>query len=255
MTWIRKNAPKMISLLMTGSLAGVATLALAGGDAPLSRVLLSSGELRGAGIAFPGSGVDTWPNTCGDAGGHGRYAENQDGPTISTDMLRHFEARGFTLESLCLGLGGAANFDPDSGAQLPRALTTDGGISVLLNLPDCFKGGKPYHDCGQRFHLYIPFENEEHDKVDAEELAKIDTLVRAYIKRTGVEGKFTWKDLKQSDPWGFTAIQYYYASKSLPGGYGYVLWGGEGDDPVAEDVDLASYRKKPSGWSIWFDED
>src|SRR5687767_8821017 len=80
------------------SLVVSTALAWAGADVVVDRILMTADELRGAGLTFDGNGLDPWPNECGEAG--------KNGLAVSSDMLRHFEARGFTLESLCLGLSG-----------------------------------------------------------------------------------------------------------------------------------------------------
>src|SRR4051812_47764569 len=67
--------------------------------------------------------------------------------SVSDPMLRHFEARGFSLHTLCLALQSDLRYDSETGKQLPIAVaarrTANGswiatGPSLLLNVPDCF---------------------------------------------------------------------------------------------------------------------
>ncbi|MGE0024306.1 MAG: hypothetical protein AB7S70_11820 [Hyphomicrobium sp.] len=232
--------------LLIGAVAYLAGPARAGTDVALNRILLTAAELRGAGITFDGNGLDSWPNECGDAGNNGL--------AVSNDMLRHFEARGFTLVSLCLGLSGATVFDPETGKQLPVAHVTDAEFEVVLNLPDCYRNGKPNHDCEFRYSHWegAKFDPEE-VKNSAGVSAETDTMVRSYIKTRRVTGRF---DIEALGHGVFdSTYSYFLATRALPRGYGYALHGGEGEDPASETVDLATYRNKPSGWSIWFDED
>jgi len=221
--------------------AATAPWPAAGGDARVGHILMTSAELRKAGLSLG----NKFPNTCGEAALFSL--------SISDKMLRHFERRGFTLESLCLGLSGMARFDMETGRQLPVALV-HGQTAVLLNLPDCFAGGKPLHDCAYLYDSNIPFKLEADDKDGhAESMAELGAKVRAYIRRRGAAGKVTTDELGGMVT---SAIEYFWASPALPDGYGYALHGGEGDDPEAEinDVDLATYRKTPNLWSLWFEE-
>ncbi|MGE0024305.1 MAG: hypothetical protein AB7S70_11815 [Hyphomicrobium sp.] len=224
-------------------LASVPPPALADDDY-FGNIQLSSAELREIGLAIGGTGVEPFPNTCGDAA-----------PiplSVSNEMLAHFTAKGFTLESLCLGAGGMIRHDPETGRQLPAAIV-DGKHGVMLNLPACFAGGTPYQDCDVRFneevYFEIPAEEREAHKA---QLAALDAKVRVHISAHGVTGKFDWADLGDSDAYE-GSIGYFLVSPALPRGYGYALLGTGAPDPQA-DVDLGTYRTQPTRWSIWLDE-
>jgi hypothetical protein len=80
--------------------------------------------------------------------------------SISEAFLKRYEARGFSLNSLCLALQSPLAFDPETGRRLPSYMIADldairrnemeeGSVSPTLPLrvPDCFKRGAPLHDC------------------------------------------------------------------------------------------------------------
>jgi hypothetical protein len=99
--------------------------------------------------------------------------------SISNDVLSRFTRRGFSVQSVCLGLvSGGNRYDPETGRRMPTYVIfdkpamegkyTEGwrqqGIEVTpgpeedyiseelpLDLPDCFKNGNPYTDCVFRF--------------------------------------------------------------------------------------------------------
>lgn len=101
--------------------------------------------------------------------------------SMSDAFLKRHTDRGFSRESVCLGLVSQVRFDPDTGRRLPTyvikypekvakalaaakkaklppketqwALMEDGGITdeLPLVLPDCFRNGTPYLDCVWRF--------------------------------------------------------------------------------------------------------
>ena len=117
------------------------------------------------------------PHRCYSYGGDGN------GKAISDAMLARHKARGFSLESTCLGLVSQARFDPETGRRLPtyiaaneedlrtalkgRALNsvpknelkewlTDSGFfseEQPFSVPSCFKDGAPYSDCNWHFDI------------------------------------------------------------------------------------------------------
>ncbi|TAU59251.1 hypothetical protein ELI13_38065 [Rhizobium ruizarguesonis] len=231
------------------SLAGIwvlAFLANAQGqdNAPVPKIILSAQELRSLGIAVHSQGAEELPHGCRDSG-------NPD-LSVSDEMLRHFKARGFSLESLCLGLSSWVLFDPETGRTIPRvAFSRD--LEIPLNLPDCFKNAVPFLDCDNRWvhwEHYEFTEQERKDNLDHEK--KVDEMVRNYIARNGVSGVFSIEALGQGvfD----SSFEWFLASPELPRGYGYALHGGEGDDPESEDVDLSTYRKEATVLSTWQDD-
>ncbi|NZD66195.1 hypothetical protein HX900_34680 [Rhizobium sp. WYCCWR 11290] len=214
-------------------------------DAPLPKIILSAHELRSLGIAVHSEGANELPNSCRGSG-------NAD-LSVSDEMLRHFTGRGFSLESLCLGLSSWVLFDPETGRTIPRvAFSHD--LEIPLNLPDCFKNAVPFLECDNRYVHWEHYEfPEEERKAHLEHAHKVDEMVRDYITRNGISGVFSIEALGQGifD----SSFEWFLASPALPRGYGYALHGGEGDDPESEDVDLSTYRKESTVISTWQDED
>jgi len=231
--------------LLACLLAGVAVSSPAiGDDDYFGNIKVTAAELREVGLAIEGTGVDPFPNACGAAASIPL--------SVSNEMLSHFKAKGFTLESLCLGVSGMFRFDMETGRQLPAAIV-DGQYGVMLNLPACFAGGTPYQDCDVRFDENVYLEISAEDRAaNKDRLAALDATVRSHIRDRGIDGKFEWNDLGDGEAFK-GSIGYFLATPALPRGYGYLVQGTGGNDPEA-DVDLATYRKRPSFWSIWFDE-
>ena len=142
--------------IMTMSLVSTT---LYGADYPV--IFTSNDELRRLGI-----GWSEFPNKC--------FARINHTMSISNEFFARFKSRGFTVESVCLGLLSETRYDPETGRRLPtyiyvnmRELALElredparknpafgvGSISneAPLDLPDCFKDGTPYKDCVFRF--------------------------------------------------------------------------------------------------------
>jgi hypothetical protein len=90
--------------------------------------------------------------------------------SISNEFLARFKHRGFTVQSVCLGLVSETRYDPETGYRLPSYIIADkeaiakdqrehgeivsfGAVTeeLPLDLPDCFRNGAPYSDCKFRF--------------------------------------------------------------------------------------------------------
>lgn len=117
--------------------------------------------------------------------------------SVSDDFLNQYQARGFSLNSLCLALQSPLAYDPETGQQLPSYMVADieavrqagptalqgefdvGVISEALPLvvPDCFKRGLPFHDC--KFRYDVRTGNE----LTAAELALIATGRRIFDEK------------------------------------------------------------------------
>ena len=80
--------------------------------------------------------------------------------SISDEFLARFLAKGFTLQSTCLGLISETHYDPESGRRLATYMIIDrklieqrsdepgaGTEELPLELPSCFKNANPYTDC------------------------------------------------------------------------------------------------------------
>src|SRR5260370_24276062 len=83
----------------------------------VTRSQMAVDELAGHGIALGGTQVRPFPNSC-QSSGNAKLS-------VSDRLLEYFRARGFTLESLCLGLSSKVRFDPESGMQLPLAFVPE----------------------------------------------------------------------------------------------------------------------------------
>jgi hypothetical protein len=214
----------------------------------LTRIRMTADELAAHGLAVRELRMRPFPNSCASSGNRRL--------SVSDEFLAHFRARGFTLESLCLGLSSHMHFDPETGRQLPLAYVPEVGphsrdADIPLNLPGCFRNAVPHLECDSKFDTWEVFRLEPHDN-PRPFARKFDVLVRQYIQRTGVSGVFKVEDLGQGL---FTSsYEWLLASSALPRGYGYALHGPEGDDPEVETVNLSTYRKKSDVGSIWSDE-
>jgi hypothetical protein len=200
-------------------------------------------ELRAQGIAVRGLTAKPFPNSCRSSGNASL--------SVSNRLLEHFKGRGFTLESVCLGLSSLVRFDPETGSQLPLAIVPDAG-EIPLNLPNCFRNAVSDLECDYKFDEWWGSRLDQSDITSNRSFSrKFDAMVRQHIKRNRISGVFKVEDLGHGL---FTSsYEWLLASRALPRGYGYALHGPEGDDPEEEEVDLSTYRKKSGGSSLWSD--
>ena len=140
-------------------------------------VLTDVNGLREAGIAFNWGPWEVKPfeKHCYYYGGGGYLL------SVSDQTLANYEAKGFSLQSLCTGLVSEARFDPETGGRLPTYIVVNehefkrtfngkdvsklskeqlgwlepGVVSdeLPLALPPCFKGGQPYADCTWKYDI------------------------------------------------------------------------------------------------------
>lgn len=88
------------------------------------------------------------------------YGEGGQLIRVSHELLLRYSERGFTLNSLCLGLMSSSLFDPETGKRLasyivvdPKALASgkiddiDATYEHPLELPQCFHRALVYSDC------------------------------------------------------------------------------------------------------------
>jgi hypothetical protein len=208
-------------------------------------------ELAAQGIAVRGTRARPFPSSCQSSGNAML--------SVSDDLLQHFKAQGFTLESLCLGLSSNILFDPDTGMQLPLAFVPeirgDQKNVFPLNLPFCFRDAVSYLECDNKFHTYFGSRWDQRERIENRTYwQQFDITVRQNIQKNRISGAFKW----QAIPGVFkiqvsTEIEWLLASTALPRGYGYALHGPEGDDPEVENVNLSTYRKKTNHSSLWND--
>ena len=178
--------------------------------------------------------------------------------SISSEMLEHFKARGFSLETLCLGLTTELAYNPESGARVPGVGLTQSSpyYGVNLNLPDCFKNGTPLLDCRVRYHWFWrvgasgPLERAKADSAEfyAKKAATLDRMMKTLLQAgtrklptmldRDLFGKLTNEEIAddifgQNPPGG---VDFIVVSKVFPRGYAYRIWTGHtaGDDPEEE---------------------
>lgn len=226
-------------------------------DEKVTRIRMTIGELRAQGIAVS-SYAKPFPNSC-QSSGNTRLS-------VSDDLLAHYQARGFTLESVCLAFSSHMRFDPETGRQLPLAfvpeITANGFDNEFpLNVPLCFRNGVSYLECDFKFDTWWGNRLDRRDLAQHRQFThSADAMIRAFIQEHRLSGVF-WRfgqDRLHIDrlPNGFfvgSAFEWILASRTLRRGYGYALHGPEGDDPEVEDVNLSTYRKKSGGSSLWSD--
>jgi hypothetical protein len=213
-------------------------------DDKLALIDMTASDLAHQGIAIRELRMRPFPNSCGPAGNPKL--------SISNELLQHFRTRGFSLESVCLGLSSHIHYDPETGQQLPLANLVELGrgreMVIPLNLPDCFRNGVSHLECNAKYDTWEHYRLKPRD--DPRPFAhKFDAMVRQHLERTNVSGVFQVEDLGHGL---FTSsYEWLLASPALPRGYGYALHGPEGDDPEMENVDLSTYRKKADVGALW----
>jgi hypothetical protein len=109
------------------------------------------------------------------------YGEGGLSLSVSDELLARYKAKGFSLNSLCMGLVSEVRFDPETGKRLPTYMLVDAvalkaatkgrdvrkltakqleaccsepGLmteELPLIVPACFKNGTPYSDCDWRY--------------------------------------------------------------------------------------------------------
>lgn len=107
MTTIRCLA---VSLILAAAVSARGAIAQ---DAPYPIVMKTTDALREAGIALHVPQAKHFKNKCY------AYGEASYRFSVSDDLLARYKAKGFTLESLCMGLVSEARFDPETGKRLP----------------------------------------------------------------------------------------------------------------------------------------
>ena len=210
----------------------------------LTLIRMTSGELAAHGIAVRELRMRPFPNSCA-AAGNPRLS-------VSNEFLAHFQGRGFSLESLCLGISSHMHFDPETGRQLPLVhipqLHPNRYANIPLNLPDCFRNAVPFLDCNVRYDTWERYRLKP-DEIERQSAIKLDRMVRQFIERKRFSGVFQIEALGHGifD----SGYEWLLASPALRRGYGYALHGPEGDDPEREEVDLSTYRKKADVGLPW----
>jgi len=222
-------------------------------DEKVTRIRMTVGELRMHGLAVRPI-AQPFSNSCESSGDAGL--------SVSDELLAHFKAQGFTLETVCLAFSSNMRFDPETGRRLPLAFLPeirDGSDNEFpLNVPLCFRNGIPYLECDYKFHSYwggkLSVQEVAEHRQSAQEM---DALLRNFIQQYRPVGVFWRQGMNQSrfPRWFSSNSEYelFLSSPVLPRGYGYALHGPEGDDPETEDVNLGTYRKKSGGSSLWSD--
>jgi hypothetical protein len=210
-------------------------------------ISMTAQQLRSEGIALQSAGAQPLPNSCAPAGSTGL--------SVSNEMLAAFQARGFTLESLCLGLASDFRFDPNSGKPMPFASLPDKSL-VPLNLPNCFGRAVPFLDCNWSWEHFGGSKIDEREKASRRGVGEtVDAIARNHINSKGYTGTFSPYATygKPGNIFGNSSIMLKLAtfSKALPLGYGYAFQHPEGDDPEGETVNLATHAKKSGAVPLW----
>jgi hypothetical protein len=216
-------------------------------------ISMTGQQLRSLGIALRSAGVQPLPNSCAPAGSTGL--------SVSNEMLTAFRARGFTIESLCLGLASDFHFDPDSGKPMPFASLPES--LVPLNLPNCFRRAVPFLDCNWSWEHFWGVKNDERERASLRGVGQtIDAIARNHINSKGYTGTFSpygtynkpgniFRQAESSSRSISIMLKLAMFSKALPLGYGYAFQHPEGDDPEGETVDLTTHAKRSGAVPIW----
>jgi hypothetical protein len=95
---------------------------------PPQKYKVSDEDLRNIGLAH--GEMPAFPHKC-----YGNVS-------ISNEFLSRFQARGFSLEALCLAIMSPwVQYHPETGKPLPVSK------DFLFVVPDCFRNGMPFLDC------------------------------------------------------------------------------------------------------------
>jgi hypothetical protein len=166
--------------------------------APYPILIQDFKELRSAGIALfqRGELKKNFPHLK-----HRCYSYGDGGYmiSISDTFLRGYEGRGFSLNSLCMGMISGIRFDPETGERIPtfivvRPKKKGKGVEAVtseltLGLPDCFKDGTPYSDCAMNFD---PITGKKHKATTVAFYADLGREIEADFKKNKAAGR--WKE-------------------------------------------------------------
>jgi hypothetical protein len=138
------------------------------------RYFSAAGDLLEKGTASAGAG---YPNKC---------FLNDEGSelTLSNGFVRHYTARGFSLEAICFAVsaGGWIKYDVETGKPLRTA------NAYLIDIPDCFKNGVPFLECTYNFEHQFGLKATEANRTKIRERAvAADKEIRSLIE----DGKFS----------------------------------------------------------------
>lgn len=144
----------------------------------------------------PAMGATALPHKCYYYGDGGSLL------SVSDEFLSLYEARGFTLRTLCLGLVSGVAFHPETGAALatiqavnveeataPDYFGEPGPVGPVttLQLPSCFRRGVPLSDCAFR---YDPFSGERLSADRTEGVAAQGAAALTAGKRALASGRY-----------------------------------------------------------------
>lgn len=121
--------------------------------------------------------------------------------SVSDAFLASYVRRGFTLNSLCLGLNSGIRFDPETGRHLRTfvvldtdSLQPDHDISsndltneIPVDVPGCFRNGTPYADCKMAFD---PMTGARLDSRRSQDYRKLGQLIDADLTRKVQSGGY-----------------------------------------------------------------
>ena len=83
------------------------------------------------------------------------YGDGGNSVSFSDAFFDRYRRKGFTADTLCLGLQASYSYDPEIGRHLPTYIA--GGIHakypLSLVVPECFKNGDPLRDCDLRYNI------------------------------------------------------------------------------------------------------
>jgi esterase/lipase superfamily enzyme len=134
--------------------------------------------------------------------------------SISNEMLRHFESRGFSLNTLCMALTAPMHMDLETGNVVPYVEMLEGLHEhvIILNVPDCFKNGTPLLDCRIRYHWYWGRQSHEDPRrIENEYIGigrELDNLIRGGIS-SGQFKERMLSDQELSDLWESSKVFIY----------------------------------------------
>lgn len=179
------------------------------------RWLMTADEMRNAGLALRiisrenvgdfGASALVYPNKC--------YFEPNYELSVSDKKLGYFQARGFSLETLCLAMTSPVQYDPETGRPIPVAVPafldrstnrkpiypSNNLFMFVLSPPDCFKNGTPFLDCKFTYHHLegVKFSDAEQQSSRLFDV-KADQWIRKVIGGPGYDRECTCTQIEFS---------------------------------------------------------
>lgn len=81
------------------------------------------------------------------------YGDGGTDVSFSDKFFERYKKKGFTVDTLCLGLQASMSFDAETGRAFPQYYYRGPELPLALTAPVCFKSGQPLRDCDLHYNL------------------------------------------------------------------------------------------------------